>query len=116
MADGQSQARTASAVNIVAGIWLILAPFILGYTSIVQALWNDIVVGIVVAVIAAIRIFTPVRSSWLSWVNVILGFWLIVAPFILRYPIATPRWNDIILGIIIIVLSVWSATSAPGQT
>lgn len=115
MADDRSQARTASAINIAAGIWLILAPFILGYTEIVQALWNDIIVGVIVAVIAALRVFTPVRSNWLSWVNVILGFWLIVAPFILGYPIATPRWNDIILGIIIIVLNVWSATSARSQ-
>ena len=39
-------------INAVVGVWLILAPFILGYTAIVAALWNDIIVGVVVIVLA----------------------------------------------------------------
>jgi hypothetical protein len=33
-------------------VWLILAPFTLGYSAIVAALWNDIIVGVVVIVLA----------------------------------------------------------------
>jgi len=37
-------------LGIIFGIWLIIAPFVLGYSQITNALWNDIILGIVVAV------------------------------------------------------------------
>jgi len=39
-------------VNILAGIWLILAPFLLGYRSVMAARWNDMVIGVIVVVCA----------------------------------------------------------------
>jgi hypothetical protein len=44
--------RNLEWINAVVGVWLILAPFILGYSAIVAALWNDIIVGVVVIVLA----------------------------------------------------------------
>ncbi|HVX58518.1 MAG TPA: SPW repeat protein [Candidatus Saccharimonadales bacterium] len=41
----------ASALNGVAGLWLIIAPFILSFTK-SAAYWNEIIVGIVIAWIA----------------------------------------------------------------
>jgi len=35
------------------GIWLIIAPFVLSYSGVAAAMWNDIIVGIIVAVLAA---------------------------------------------------------------
>ncbi len=40
-------------LNAILGVWLIVAPFVLGYTGITAALWNDVVVGIVVAALGA---------------------------------------------------------------
>jgi VIT1/CCC1 family predicted Fe2+/Mn2+ transporter len=40
-------------VNAVIGVWLAIAPFVLGYTNIAAALWNDIIVGIAIIVLAA---------------------------------------------------------------
>ena len=44
-----SQIVAASGVNLLAGIWLIIAPFLLGYSDQAAPLWNDIIVGIIVA-------------------------------------------------------------------
>jgi len=104
------QAVTASGLNLVAGVWLIIAPFILGYGGTVAAL-NDLILGIVIGVIALIRIFSPARTTWLSWVNAVAGLWLIFAPSILGYVLAAPRVNDIVVGIIVVALSAWSALS-----
>ena len=41
----------ASWLNGLAGIWMIIAPFILNYTK-TAAYWNEVIVGIVVAVLA----------------------------------------------------------------
>jgi hypothetical protein len=106
-----NQVKLASGLNVLAGIWEILAPFILGYSGFVTPTTNAIIVGLIVAVLAAIRYFGAYSASWLSWINAILGVWLIVAPFILGY--GNPaRTNDIIVGIIIAVLGTWSALAS----
>ena len=33
-------------------MWLILAPFILGYSAVTAALWSDIVAGVVILVLS----------------------------------------------------------------
>ena len=45
------RASWASWLNGLAGIWMIIAPFILNYSR-TAAFWNEIIVGIVVAVLA----------------------------------------------------------------
>jgi len=39
--------QTCGWVCIIAGIWLILAPFVLGYSANVSALWNEIIIGVI---------------------------------------------------------------------
>lgn len=113
----QTSVRTASGLDVLAAIWLIFAPFILGYSGVTAAVWNDIIVGIVIGVLAISRTTREgVKVAWPSWVNVILGIWLIFAPFILGYSTNTAAlWNDIILGIIVAVLATWSGVSTPGR-
>lgn len=43
----------------------------------------------------------------LSWINFVLGLWLIIAPFALRYNmVPTATWNNVIVGIAVAVLSI----------
>lgn len=39
-------------VSVVLGAWLVVSPWILGFTSLTAAFWNQIVVGLVVGVLA----------------------------------------------------------------
>lgn len=50
----------------------------------------------------------------LSWINALLGLWLLVAPFIIGYSGTSggATWNDAIVGIIVIVIGVWGASAA----
>ena len=90
------RALGASGLNIIPGIWLIIAPFILGYTRLEVAMWNDIILGIIVAAFALLRTFGTGQASG-SWINLAAGIWLIIAPFVLNYGSnPTPRWNDVI--------------------
>ncbi len=110
----RSQNAGASGLNILLGIWLIIAPFVLGYARIEAAQTNDVIVGIIVAIIATIRTFGAFTQPGWSWVNVLLGVWLIIAPFVLGYSGGpTPLWNDIILGVVIAILAWTSAASSP---
>jgi hypothetical protein len=46
----------------------------------------------------------------LSWVYLVLGLWLIVAPFALHYgDITVAMWNNVIVGIVVAILAVYRA-------
>jgi hypothetical protein len=45
--------KTLGWVSMAVGVWLVVSPFILGYVAVAAALWNDIIVGAVVIVLAA---------------------------------------------------------------
>ncbi len=101
---------STSGINIVAGLWLILAPAALGYAGVEAALWNSVVVGIAVAAMAILRVVRPLEFEGVSWTNFILGIWLVVSPFVLGLWDLTPMvWNNIIVGIVILALAATSA-------
>ena len=116
--------RWTSGLNAVLGIWLILAPFILGYSTLTPAVWNDIVVGILIVALAGTRVSKPTRYEAASWTNAGIGAWLIAAPFILPYSeapalvanVQAAFWNDIIVGLIVLVLAVASAMASRRAT
>jgi hypothetical protein len=59
LSDQRGIDRTLDWINALLGVWLIAAPFVLGYTGVAYALWNDVIVGIAVAVLgvwAAVRV------------------------------------------------------------
>jgi len=112
-----ANATTASGLNVIAGIWLIISPFVVGFSDLFNPMWNNIIVGIAVLILAGIRAADPARNVVLSWINFLLGIWLIISPFAFQVS-ASPRilWNNIILGIIVGLLGMWSALSVPRMT
>ncbi len=112
----QQDVKVLSWITVILGVWLIIAPFILTFPSTV-AMWNSIIVGVIVLVLSWIRAANPATSPGLSWINAILGLWLIVAPFVMSMASSTStRWNDIVLGIAVIVFSVWAALASRMRT
>lgn len=103
------QIRTASGINAILGIWLIIAAFVVADSQ--EAYWNDLLVGIVVLILAATRLSKPTDGTKpASWVNAAIGVWLIAAPFVLGYVADAERWNDIIVGILLLAFGAWSAS------
>lgn len=37
--------------NVILGIWLIISPWVVGFSDITGATWNAVIVGIVVAIV-----------------------------------------------------------------
>jgi hypothetical protein len=105
----RDEAMSASGLNVIAGIWLIISPFVLGYGG-GDAYWNPIVFGAIVAVVALARLGGAYRATWLAWLNMAIGVWLFISGFWLA---STPRasWNEWILGVIVFVLGAWSAAA-----
>ena len=102
-----------SLLNVLAGLWLLVAPYVLSYEPGSAAYANDLLVGAAIAVLAAVRVLGAYQSAWISWIVALLGVWLIVAPFVLNYYQSNPRYNDIITGAFVVVFAVASALSSP---
>jgi hypothetical protein len=109
--------RPASALNLIAGIWLIISPWLLGYYGLPVALWGTLLVGIAVVVLAVIRMATT-GTVGLSWLNLFLGIWLIISPFVLGFSeAARAMGNAVILGILVGLVGLWAAlVGQPGAT
>lgn len=105
----ESQARTFSGINILAGIWLIISPFVLNYSSSGNK-WQELVFGIIVAVLGVVRMVAP-QMSWASWINTLIGLWLIIAPWAIANTTVAARWSEVITGIIVAVLAYSSGAT-----
>lgn len=51
-----------SGINVLAGIWLIISPWVLGLSSNRVATWDLVILGIIVGVLAAIRFFSGLSA------------------------------------------------------
>ena len=104
-----AQARAASSVNIVLGVWLAFSPWVLDYSG-KSAMLSNVAVGALIALLAALRVASLHDSAGLSGINLLLGFWTIVSPWAYKYASNEGALlNNIIGGILIAALSVWSA-------
>lgn len=96
-------------INLTLGVWLIIAAFVPGITASQGAsLWNDLVVGIVVLLVAIWAALQNRQS--LCWLNALAGGWLLISAFIpgITAVQSGNLWNDLIIGIVITTVGVWA--------
>lgn len=90
------------AVVTMLGLWLMVAPVVLGNTG--MAANNDHMLGALIVTFAVIGFSEAGRAGRL--VNMPLGLWLLVAPHVLAGGTTTSSWNDMAVGAAVILLSL----------
>jgi hypothetical protein len=96
--------------SLVLGLWLLFSPWLLGYTGTAAVAWTAYVVGVIIAVAAYAALVN--FQKWEEWLNAVLGAWLIISPWVLNYGgLRTAMWNHIVVGALVLVLAIWSATT-----
>ncbi|HEY7118274.1 MAG TPA: SPW repeat protein [Tepidisphaeraceae bacterium] len=107
----RGQTETASGLDVLAGVWLLISPFVLAFgSSHTAATANNVVLGIVIGLLALYRFFSPDKGVGVSWINVLLGIWVLISPWVVRFSaFQTATVNNVITGIIVILLAGWSA-------
>lgn len=103
--------RLPSGLNVIAALWLIASPWVLGFEARDGAVWTSVIVGAVVAVLAGIRMINPDAPRLLSWINFALAVWLLLAPRVLGYAPTHPaaRTDAMIVALAVMALSALSA-------
>lgn len=118
-------------VNVVAGIWLFVSPWVLNFTGAaagspvgvaiaMTAAWNAWVLGAVVFLLALTA--TQRLQSRPEWVNMLLGVWIFISPWILGFSRVLPAlWDHWITGAVIVliafvgIVSAWPDRGEPAQ-
>lgn len=102
--------KSRNVLMAIFGIWFIISPWALGFSSHVGAIWTSVVLGAVLLIVSvwAARLKNASGvGAWQSWVNLILGIWFIIQPFTMSLG-AADDWISVILGAITIILAVWN--------
>jgi SPW repeat len=94
---------------LIFGAWVFFSPFWMpAYASRGDAAaWNSYIFGAIAFLLAWGALAT--KQLWEEWLNLLIGIWLIIAPFLLRFYSAEPGagWNQIILGILMGIDAIW---------
>lgn len=108
----KSKQRWQDWVILALGVWLFFAPLALSYGAAGGAAWNSYVVGAVVAVFAFAALLWPDSPSE-EWVNLVLGAWLVIAPFVLGFYASAvlAAWNQVVVGLLIAGEAIWAMAS-----
>lgn len=109
----QDQVRTLSGLNVLAGGWLIISPFLLNY-SIDGNVWQQVIFGVAVAAFGLVRLAAP-SQAWASWVNAAIGIWMVIAPWAIAGTSLAAKWNQVIAGLVIAGLALASAASTEAE-
>jgi len=75
---------------------------------------NAVIVGflIILAEVVTLSIFRP----WEEWINVALGAWLVISPWVLGIASTASTANFVIIGVLVIALALYEMRSVEGET
>ena len=83
------------------GVWLMIAPFAFGSTG--TAAHSDHLIGALIVTAAVIALADVGRA--VRFVNVLFGALVVIAPWVLSGAPSGAKWNDLIVGVVVIGLS-----------
>jgi SPW repeat len=97
-----SNAKLCDVANLILGAVLFVSPWIFKFEAGAQS-QNAFVSGIVIVVlsIAALAAF----AVWEEWLNLIVGLWVIAAPWILGFAGTGAMTVHVVIGILVAVLA-----------
>lgn len=91
----------AQILNILLGLWLMVAPHILGYGPVASD--NGHIVGPIITTFSVIALWEA-TDGIRKW-NYPFAFWLLLSPWILGYDDALATGCDMLVGILVIIFS-----------
>lgn len=93
-------------INAVLGLWLVLAPFALGFRSDTAALATTVIIGLLLLATALGAIFVP--RAWEDWTETALGLVLVVSPWVLGFVAQWAKANAVASGLVVLTLALWA--------
>src|SRR5262245_53381053 len=107
-----NNAKLCDVANLILGLFLLLSPWIVGYSG--RPVQNAVISGAVIAIlsITALSAF----AQWEEWLNLLLGLWVLVSPWVLAFQGTTAATVHVVVGILVAVLAaieLWLVQRSP---
>ena len=92
-------------LNWAFGIWLCLSPWALDFSLDTTPTRNAVIVGalIILAEVVTLSIFRP----WEEWINVVLGGWLLISPWVLGVVSRAATVDFVVIGVLVAALALY---------
>ncbi|MFV1961154.1 MAG: SPW repeat protein [Acidimicrobiia bacterium] len=102
-----SKQRWQDWVLLVGGIWLFVAPWVLGTSSDTGSSSNAWTLGVLIAATAWWALAKPAEKA-AGWLQALFGAWMIAAPWLVGFTGETAAaWNAWAVGAGVVALAVW---------
>lgn len=103
---------------LILGLFLGVAPWLLGYSDDSTAMWSSVIPGAVVALVAFYKVMFHDTAKWEYWVAGVAGFVVVFAPFVMGFATdATAMWTTGIVGLLVFFVALyelfWSHREGP---
>ncbi len=104
--------RRIMLVNVLFGLWLMLAPFILSLAneSVVRVLWEDFLLGFGIAAFALCRMLSrrAAEIAFADWIVTALASLTLLNPILYGYfRLPAAAWNNVVIGAAVFLLAVY---------
>ncbi len=108
-------AQITEGLALLAGVYLAISPWVVGFTALTTITVNNLVTGIAVALLALGFASAFGRTHGLTWVLPLVGIWTIISPWVVSGEVNTVAvvTNNVIIGAVILLLGL--ATMAFGM-
>lgn len=101
-------------VNALLGVFLFIAPWLLGFRDVQAAAWNAWICGVLIAALAVAAL--SALQEWEEWANAALGLWTVVAPWILGFSgMPAAMWTHVGVGLAVAILAAIEAWLVHGN-
>jgi len=95
--------------NLILGAWIFVSPWFMSYGGTTAAL-NAYVMGGGIVVFALIAAYMP--KAWEEIINMLLGVWLVVSPFVLGFSASTViALHTVVVGILATAFAIWAMSN-----
>jgi len=103
--------------QLALGLIILLTPWMFAFVGEPVTAWTAWITGGAIAVAAAVGLWSyPVPAFW---VNLVLGLWAIVAPWIMGFAaMGSAMWSHVVLGALVALaaaVGLWAKHQSPPQ-
>ncbi|HEY9523755.1 MAG TPA: SPW repeat protein [Thermopolyspora sp.] len=100
--------QMADGLLMVAGLFLAISPWVVGFANLTPLTVNNLITGIAVTVLALGFSSVFGRMYGIAWVAPLIGIWTIIAPWVISGDMSNARtiWTNVIVGAVILLLGL----------
>jgi hypothetical protein len=96
--DNVTQVRLADGLNVLVGLWLILAPALITFNSSAMVI-SSIATGLALIALAGGHEL-QLSKTWEGWLGMLVGLWAVIAPFAFAGTTLGAAWASVVGGVL----------------